>query len=141
MKVVRATKPEHVDLIAARLFNDGSMSRAELAGELKAWLRQRPDDILIIQAWDDNRTLCGFLVCVAEPGKNHTWLWQAWQRTGMPPSVTRQCFAHVVEWSRTKGKKEIRAETFRNGDAIHRRWGFRPLHTIVSFDLNAGGAN
>jgi hypothetical protein len=135
MKLARVTTEAGVNLIKDRLLDDGMTSPEQREAELRWWLRNSPEDIFVLTAWE-KRELIGLVIVQAEAGKQHSWMWMAWvDQHKAPPDLTRQAFDLVKEWSLSRGRKEIRSESARSERAHQRRWGFRPIATIFACDL------
>lgn len=135
MKIARITTEAGVDLVKHRLLDDGMTGPEEREAELRTWLRNSPENIFVLGAWE-KRELIGLVIVQAEEGKKHAWMWMAWVDHHKAPSdLTRHAFEIVRAWALSRGRLQIRSESARSERAHQRRWGFRPIATIFACNL------
>ena len=101
---------------------------------VKTFLERAPGKIQIIAAEREGKVV-GFSISF-DLDVPHIWISQFWNDPQVSSKVADEMFLRVLNWAVGLGKKEVRAETRRNVDAMYRRVGFEPHSTIVKLSLN-----
>ncbi len=133
MKLFRARNLAAVELMKDKLLPDEDFNQEDLVESIEQALVEAPEDIYLLQAWE-GKVMVGFLIAYNLPKQNHVFLLQVWA----DPTVERlsdKMFFRMLFWAQSLGKKEIRAETKRNTEAIQRRWDFQEVSKIVSYKI------
>jgi len=118
--VLLGSSPEHyVEKLAERLTRD-------------------PNGLLILQGRDDDkkRKLRCFSI-TEDPGLRYNFVnnAQTWCLESNSRKLVDYMFKRVILWAVSRGKTYIRGETNRNLAAIERRFGFKPVGTIIMKEL------
>lgn len=97
-------------------------------------MRRNPDNLLVLDVRDEAQELVAFVI--AERSLSFVTITQAWSKASNPWEITNELFLRVVLWATAMGKYEIRAETRRDLDALHRRFGFTERSVNMSYQID-----
>jgi len=114
-----------------------SQEAKEAQGEVISGLLQNaPSNTCIWQVFQDEEILA-FLVAFAPPGAKHVFLSDAWASPKLEGSgVQDRIFLRLVLWAESLGRDRITAETSRHPEGLLRRWNFKEIARIVSFEIS-----
>lgn len=135
MQIFRCTEPEPTaQLLAPFLLEDTDYSKETTLGMLMHYLATMPSQIQVLVAIDENSVL-GHTISFAEQGTNHTFLLQAWVSNKAPTGLSKKLLSRVIAWTEDLGRTSIRMETKRSEGGFTRRFGFRPLSSIMELPV------
>ncbi len=133
MKIIRVRNSIGVDYMKEH-FVDVNSSKDVICESLKALLINDTENTFILQAWEGDK-LVAFLTALNLTNQKYVWLDQAWSDPKTPLDVNDKIFFRFLMWVDSLGKKEVRAETRRDEDAVTRRWKFEKIATVMKFEL------
>jgi len=143
MRVFRAINTIAVDYMKDKLIASEFFTQDDTAEILKTWLREKPEEVYLLQAWDKDEdggdVLAAFVAALAPENQRHIILIQAWIDSRVSSGdLQDSLFLHVCLWAESKGRVRISAETYRNPLALLRRWNFVEQSVLMSFDIVEG---
>lgn len=115
--------------------SDEPENQIRFGEQIRAGLTNNPDSLHILQAWNDENEIVGFIVAHAPIGEDFTWVSQAWSRIGNPKSVATELFMRTLMWTIGLGRSSIRAETSRDIEAFYRRFGFVFHSATIKYEI------
>jgi len=130
MRIIRVQNPVGIDYMKEHFISN--IESDFLAEGLKAELLTDRENILILQAWNEDK-LIGFIIAQNVVQQNHIFLYQAWVPNDT--ELADKLFFRLLLWADYLGKKEVRMETLRSEDAYSRRWKFEKHSVIMKFVL------
>ena len=78
-----------------------------------------------------------FMIAVRPPKSRHVFIHQAWASALLEDTqVQDRVFLAIILWAQGFGAKELRMETTRCPKAFIRRWGFKPLSTVMHYSIS-----
>lgn len=135
MNIINATSSAVIDYIKPHLCAEVPTYQEQTAEIIRELLTSQPDKTLVLTIFD-NDILKGFVVAYAPDGAEHVLLIDTWMDNDLPGSLWQdKVFLRLCIWADGLGRKKINAETNRNPRALLKRWNFKLLTKIVSFDL------
>lgn len=135
MLLFRATNPDVFDYVAELFIDDPTVPRSVVVQELKDFISVLPQNMHVQILAEDERVR-GFSIAYHVDHRPYVFLVQAWidPRLGNTDWSFRM-FQELKEFTLAAKKVEIRAETQREPALFYRRWGFRPLSTVLSYRI------
>ncbi len=135
MHLFQAKNPNVVNLLKPFLVEEPDLSREALAEMIKAFLREAPEACQCLLLIEDDE-LKAFVFSFIPEHRSFLFIHQAWadpsvSLTGWPKYI----FSRVKAFAESRGLMEIRCETQRAPEAFLRRWGFKEISKVLSFDL------
>lgn len=129
IKIIRTRDPKAVQYMIP-YFNEDNDEDSELAGrQISNMMHAQPESINVLQAWQGENIVSFLVGNISDCG--YIWVAQGWSKSGNPPAVATEMFSRLLLWAMALGKMSVRAETTRSLEAMYRRFGFKPVATIV----------
>ena len=143
IRIIKANSTKAIDYIEPLLLkSDDYPDVSVLAEELRNVLVKSPDRACFILALELGETtveepeVVMFALGVVPPGRDYLWVTQTWASSKLQGrTVQDQVFSKLICWAKARELKQIRMETQRSAEAFARRWGFKQLSVVMSFDL------
>jgi hypothetical protein len=136
MRIFRATNPSVVDFLRGKLLEDSDYLDPEVEIEgLRSSLADFGQQTLVLLAVEGEE-LEGFIIAMAPQWAKYVFISQASFSPKLSEVEKSKMFLQLIFWAQGLGKADIRGESNKAVDAIWRRWGFKPLRTILSFNLD-----
>jgi len=133
MKLIRVRNPIGVDYIKNSLLEDSAYDNEDLVASIKYMMEQSPEEVFLLQGWE-GKELAGFLLAYNDNRQRHVFLHQVWIDARFP-GLPDKMFFRLLVWADNLGKCEIRAETSRDALALEKRWNFKEIAKIISFEI------
>jgi hypothetical protein len=135
MRVFRAVNPSVVDFLRGHLLEETDFidPDVELEGLRSALSDFGPQTLVLLAVDGDN--LEGFIIAMSPQWAKYVFISQTRFSPKMTEEDKSKMFLQLVFWAQGLGKTDIRGESTKAVDAVWRRWGFMPLRTILSFDI------
>ena len=137
MRVIRALNPQvTVNLIRDKIVVETQEERDNALVQIEEMMTNYPTSTLALLAAEGEEIKC-LLIAFAPERQNNAVVLQAWcdnkiEGTALQDSM----FLKLCLWAQEQGKTIITAETTRDTEALHRRWGFTEYVRVVKFDLS-----
>lgn len=141
-RIMHASNVSVVDYLRPNLIcDDEEETRDVIIQNLIWYLENRPNEIQILCAFgrrkeDDEPELRAFTITIAPAGSHNVIVLQAWsmQKTE-DPRIMDKMFLRIIYWAQGAGRLQITMETRRDPRAFTKRWGFKPISTIMGRDI------
>lgn len=134
MKIIQARSPVVIEYIKPLLLEDEDTPREVFASILAEVMDQDPDNTFIEVAFEQEECL-GFIIARCMAGQKHVFVYQTWFGPELDNPTRDKMFLYLMQWSVSRDRYTLRAETKRNPEAFKRRWGFEPYSEIISFSI------
>lgn len=140
MKTIRVKHPDGVDEMDGYLLEDISIDHEDFIRELKIGLENNKENIYLLQTFDkdekDEWELIAFILAVNYPNTKRVHIYQVWRNTEKTQRALIDLYFHrVILWTENFSKTTLRMETSRDIEGFSKRWGFKPVSTIMEFDI------
>ena len=138
MRVLRAMRGVALDFIDDEMLEDENFLDESFKDTMKNLIETQRDNTFVLQAFDGDK-LKAFLIAYAPENQSNVILFRVW----CTPEITDRklqdsLFLKLCLWAEAIGRTSITAETDRSPKALHRRWGFKEVSTVVKFELDEG---
>lgn len=121
------------DQIKPLILDVNDYSVDEFLDAYERWMKESPNQVYVLAAVDSDQII-GLLMAHC----NDEWsqIDQAWVSPGAMDGISELMFLRLIHWStESRGVDKIRAETIRNSESIMRSWGFKPLYSVIQYDI------
>lgn len=125
----RETDPAIIEKLKPYFTEDGCYTRDLMGDEFERNMRLLPDSICVLVSYDDGE-VSGILIAHECENRDYAYFAQAYSRVDC--DFAKEGMEMLVDWARSRGLKEIRAETERNSVAMRgvKRYNFKE-HGVV----------
>jgi len=133
MQVFRATDSKVVAMM--HFFDEGDSSAHDDGLELFTMMNRHHDKTCVSVILDNNEIVghtCGHLWY----GDKYVWSFNSWVKKGVPKEYVVEGLDIIKQWSADNFNiHEIRCETFRNPEAMHRAYKWNKYSTIMTLEF------
>ena len=127
----RAKDPKVIDLLEPFLIDDENYPRAKFVEHLKQYMTDFAEDFIAEVVFEET-TPIGFILGYIPEDRSHLFITQAYANSKFANrSDSENVLKSVEAFARSKGLKEIRAETQRSPAVFERSWGFKHFSTVI----------
>ena len=138
MRILRAMRGVAMDFIDDEMLEDENFLDESFKDTMKNLIETQKDNTFVLQAFDGN-VIKAFLLAYAPEKQSNVILFRAWCDSKLPDrKLQDSLFLKLCLWAEAVGRTSITAETYRNTEALHRRWGFKEVSKVVKFELDEG---
>lgn len=144
MQIRRARSALALRHIKDQVLETGEMNKdvflSILAGRLQDEKADEHTFIVVGIDDSDKNKVIGHLIAIAEPFVEYIWIYEAVysEKIGVEKAVevTQKCRNAVISWANLLNRPAIRMQTKRNIEAWERKWGMKPLATVMELRLD-----
>jgi L-amino acid N-acyltransferase YncA len=112
MKIIRREiDPTIIEKLKPYFIEDGCYTRDLMGDEFERSMRLIPDTICVLVSYNDDK-VSGFLIAHECENRDYAYFAQAYSR--VDGDFAKEGLQMLVDWARSRGLKELRAETERN---------------------------
>jgi hypothetical protein len=134
--IFRVQNPEFFDVVKEHLLQQELDNQEAYVAHLKGIFVNSPQAMFVIAAADE-QGIAGFMVVIAADGMKSTFVLHTYARAGLPTEIADRAFGHVLGWTMSIGRLEVRTETIRRYEAVQRRWGYQHHSTVMSYKIDS----
>ena len=131
----RAKNPSVIDLLEPFLIDEPNYPRAQFVEHLKHYMTDFAEDFIAEVVFEETEPVC-FILGYVPNDRSHLFVVQAYADSALANTeVFKNVLTTVEDFARSKGLKEVRAETQRSPKAFERKYGYEVLSTVISKKL------
>ncbi len=136
MKIIRAREAAGVGIILPHLITADGYSQEHFGSILRSMLETIPDQIFILQAFDDKDNLTAFLIAHAGDNIEHIQVFQATKlETLKDEGILGNLFLRLLLWADSFNRKELRVEIIDKNPCFVKRWMKRKLSVTRTYKI------
>jgi hypothetical protein len=130
MKIFRATSGIAVDYMK-NFLSPIDMDLDKYCEFLKILIREYKDTIFIIQYYNDEDEIIGFIIAIESRDSSHILLSEAWFTDEVSVESRDLGFSKIIQWMDGKGIDEIRCVYREEKMSDLKRWKFKVFRKVV----------